>query len=207
MRTYIQQHQSEFMPKGIDPAAVAPTVADEPVLAVQPGEVLLNADEWKKREHERNQRGLQWALDTFEGASQVAKQSARGAIELIKETWEHSTSTTICIFIIIGLVFSNLWTLVMMGNREEVGRRKEMQKTEVREKWVQGIVTALWDELAAGRVLPSQGVADGLIPPQTASSPVMSPPNWRDEAADIQRTLDGLEERVRLIRDSLNNLD
>ena len=39
----------------------------------------------KKREHERNQRTLQWVLDTFEGAAGVAKRSTTGAIELLRD--------------------------------------------------------------------------------------------------------------------------
>ncbi len=41
--------------------------------------------------------------------------------------------------------------LTPMGTCEEVGRRKEMRKTEEREKWVQGVVTALWEELFTTR--------------------------------------------------------
>jgi hypothetical protein len=197
MRAYIRQHQSEFVPQGVDPAAVAPIVADiHATEAVTSTEGHSEAEEWKKREHERNQRGLQWALDTFEGASQVAKRSTWGAIELIKETWEQSTSTTICIFIIIVLVFSNLWTLMMVGSREEIGRRREMLKTEAKEKWIQSVVTALWDEMAAGKG------PNGVI---GAAAPVYT--DWREEVGAIRKTLDGVEERVRTIRGSLNALD
>jgi hypothetical protein len=99
------------------------------------------------------------------------------------------------IFIIVILVFSNLWTLTMVGRREDVGRRKEMRKTEEKEKWVEGIVTALWDELASGK--------PGLIVPPP-SSPLVG---WQEEYANINKTLDAVEDRIRLIRETLNALD
>jgi len=204
MRTYIQQHKSEFVPAGIDPATLPASTEDipgaEPSTTTEAvnGAPSTGADARRKRERERNQRGLQWAWDTFEGASSVARQSTHGALELIKETWEQSTSTTICIAIIILLVFSNLWTLVRMGGREEAGRMKELRRTEEREKWVQGIVTALWDELSAGK-----GTVGGM-PSDTLPTPNV---NWREEVASLSKTLDAVEERVRHIRDTLNALD
>ena len=221
MRAYIQQHQSEFVPAGVDPAvlpAVTPdvsgTTTDAPAEAVfKPGEGAAadGTDERKQREHERNLRGLQWAWDTFEGASQVARQSARGALDLIAETWEQSTSTTICIAIIILLVFSNLWTLFRMGGREEAGRMKEIRKAEEREKWVQGIVTALWDELSAGKGVPGSQPGVVVVPgtADSSSSSGLPPPNvnWREEMDVLSKTLDQVEERVRRVRESLNSLD
>lgn len=195
MRVFIQQHQSEFVPEGIEAIAVAPIEALTPSvdpMSAKSGEVLSD----KTREKERNQRGLQWAYDTFEGAYNVAKQSTSGALELISDAWDQSTSTTILIFVIVILVFSNLWTLTMVGRREDVGRRKEMRKTEEKEKWVEGIVTALWEELAAGKKPGSL-----MAPP---SSPVG---NWQEEFANISKTLDAVEDRIRLIRETLNGLD
>jgi len=85
---------------------------------------------------------------------------------------------------------------MMVGRREDVGRIKEMRKTQEKEKWVEGIVTALWDELAAGK-------PDWHAPP--ATSPVGS--NWKEELANIDKTLDAVEDRIRLIRESLNALE
>lgn len=202
MRIYIQQHQSEFVPEGIEAIAVAPIEPQTPGIptsAKSIGDPLSQDVVRKTREHERNQRSLQWAYDTFEGAYGVAKQSTNGALELIKDAWDQSTSTTILIFIIVILVFSNLWTLTMVGRREDVGRRKEMQKTEEKERWVQGIVTGLWEELAAG-TRPGPG-----LPPPSVPSPMQN--DWQQELANINKTLDAVEERVRLIRESLNILD
>ena len=55
MRDYISKHQSEFIPEGVDAAAVVAAAA-EPASLDSP------------------QRSLQWAYDTFEGAAGVAKR-------------------------------------------------------------------------------------------------------------------------------------
>jgi hypothetical protein len=39
----------------------------------------------------------------------------------------------------------------MGASSDDVSRRLESRRIEEREKWVQSIVTALWDELAAGK--------------------------------------------------------
>jgi len=222
MRDYVQEHQTEFIPAGLDPAAVAVAVQGPAVPMTPPAalpttpvsEEAARKEREKEREQERNQRGLQWAYDTFEGAFSVGRQSATGAIELIRDAWDQSTTSTILYFVITFLVLSNLWTLMLVGKREEIGRRKEMRRTEEREKWVQGIVTALWEELAAGRQpgvappLPAHVSAVGAL---HASGPtpasVHLPESWREEVAELSGALDAVEERVRLIRQSLAGLD
>ncbi|KAJ3572178.1 hypothetical protein NP233_g3267 [Leucocoprinus birnbaumii] len=140
MRKYIQEHQSEFIPEGLDPSVLPEAVSsastgDITLISTISNEKRLSSEEEsKRREQERNQRGLQWAWDTFEGASQVAIRSTKGALELIRDAWEQSSSTTIMWFVIVALIISNLWSLVLMGSREEAGRRKEMKKMEEREK-------------------------------------------------------------------------
>jgi len=104
-------------------------------------------------------------------------------------------------------VLSNLWTLTLVGKREEVGRRKEVHRTEERERWVKGIVTALWEELAAGRqpgALPPPPVAESL---PVAQGVLRLPESWREEVAELSGALDAVEQRVRLIRQSLAALD
>ncbi|KAI0066605.1 GRAM-domain-containing protein [Artomyces pyxidatus] len=203
MRAYIQEHQTEFIPAGVDPAAVVsvdPTpTPGTPLLSPRPEQVSEEAAR-KSREHERNQRGLQWAYDTFEGAFNVAKNSTTGALELVSDAWDQSSTSTILYFVITFLVISNLWTLLLVGRREETGRRKEMRKIEEREKWVQGIVTALWDELAAGRPVGAPPIVQ--LPPSTRPTSA-----WKEEVAEISRVLDSVEERVRNIRQSLKDLD
>lgn len=213
MRAYIQEHQSEFIPEGVDPdialaTVVAPTVIVDTTAAAHKGTEPLTEEERKQREHERNQRGLQWAWDTFDGAYQVAKRSTKGALELVSDAWEQSTSTTILYFVIVVLVFSNLYTLMRMGGREEVGRRKEMRKVEEREKWVQSIVTALWDELAAGKKEAIGMVHHGRVNGGDGSSSqspadTVAPGSWMEEVAHLHDTLNTVEQRVKAIRETL----
>ena len=252
MRLYIQEHQSEFLPEGIEPIVIALT-EDLPeaiaVNGVHPPDTKITEDEFKQRERERNQRGLQWAWDTFEGASQVAKQSTQGALELVRDAWDQSSSTTILWFVIVILLLSNVWTLMRMGtSRDEASRKLEIRKVEEREKWVQSIVTALWEELATGnkdgqhvlaetvfqhREIPSStptpiisddGDLKTTVTPEAtmaAEIPMETPvtkfvletmlpaesKGWNEELERLQGTLDGVEERVKVLRERLKNLD
>lgn len=218
MRIYIQEHQTEFIPAGLDPASVVVAVEGETAVLTTPtgpvpqNEEAARKEREKEREQERNQRSIQWAYDTFEGAVSVGRQSASVAIELIRDAWDQSSTSTILYFAITLLVLSNLWTLVLVGKREEAGRRKEVRRTEEREKWVQGIVTALWEELAAGR-------QPGALPPPSSPLPqqqqqqqsvpmnVHLPESWRKEVAELTDALNAVEERAQLIRRSLADLD
>ena len=198
MRDYIHRHQSEFIPEGVDPAAVEAAEAPSPVEspgAASPTE-MSEEQARKSREHERNQRGLQWAYDTFEGALKVARQSTEGALELLKDAWEQSTSTAILYFVIVFLVISNIWTLTMMGRREEAGRRKEVMRSEDREKWVQGVVTALWDELNTNKA------AAGEWPGVRSDSG-----DIKGELVEINGVLDRIEERIQSLRKNIQELD
>lgn len=199
MRMYIQEHQAEFVPEGLDPTAVAPVEPITPLAeAIGGPDMLISAQEVRKaRERERNRRGMQWAYDTLDGAYNVAERSTRGALELVKEAWEQSSSTTILWFVIVLLVLSNMWTLMLVGNREEVGRRKEWKRAEEKERWLQGVIAGVWDELAAERAR-----AGGVSVP-LASTPVG---DMQAEVANIGKALDAVEQRVRVIRESLEAL-
>jgi hypothetical protein len=217
MRSYIHEHQTEFIPAGLDPAAVADAVqepsspsATQALLGGVGGEFDDAAH--RAREQERDQRGLQWAYDTLEGTLSVARVSFKGAIELLRDAWDSyfsqlassssssaSTTTsppstsTILYAAIAVLVLSNLWTLTLVGKREE---RKDPQartwQTEEREKWVHGIVTALWHELEAGRQSGAASSAAGgsqALPSSDGSSSqqpivppaVQLPEHWHEE--------------------------
>ncbi|KAJ7718294.1 hypothetical protein DFH07DRAFT_334465 [Mycena maculata] len=216
MRVYIKEHQSEFMPAGVDPTAI---VIPDPVAGVPPMSPGLGGDALseKEREKERSRRGLQWAWDTFDGAAQVAKRSTKGALELIRDGWENSTATTILYFLIVVLVFSNVWTYMRMGSAVDKGRKKDMELAKVgdKEQWVAGVVTALFDELNAGKltVTPPGGAEVGPRAAPAAPVAPLDPENLKLEISSLQMTLDRVEERVRSIRgslgeiESLNNVD
>lgn len=204
MRAYIQEHQSEFVPEGVDAAAVAAAVTTVPLAPDHAAGGLTDAE--KQREHERNQRSLQWAWDTFDGAWNVASSSTKGAIALIRDSWEQSSSTTVLYFIIILLVISNIWTLARMGSREEIGRRKEMKKMEERERWVQGVVGALWDEMASTK--PGAGLGAPVAIPRLGKTygDTQEPTSLADEVTALHRTLDEVESRVQAIRGALESV-
>lgn len=235
MRSYIQEHKSEFLPEGIDAAVIVE--APPEVIAVGPvaeriqtaptGEKEKTQEQSKQRERERNARGLQWAYDTFDGAWQVGMRSAKGAIELIRDAWDQSSSSTILWFVIVVLVISNLWTLLRVNSGHAAAERKlESRKLEDREKWVHSIVTALWDELEAGKriaapsgdlsgagqsvvsssvavPLPSATQQTSEVSAQQAFEPLIEPKSWVDEVAKLSKTLDMVEQRVKDIRESL----
>ena len=206
MRDYIHEHRGEFVPEGVDVAAVeeAAAIVTEVLVPSTPTRASSEEEARKEREHERNQRSLQWAYDTFEGAFKVAKQSTEGAVELITDAWDQSSSTTILYFVIAFLIISNVWTLTLMGNREEVGRRKEMRKMEEREKWVQGIVTGLWEEMLTTRGAAGAGGAGGAVPPLAPRSFGV---DVREEVGAIVAQLDLIEQRISDIRQGLQPLE
>ncbi|KAI0684671.1 hypothetical protein BC835DRAFT_1292530 [Cytidiella melzeri] len=200
MRDYIHTHMSEFVPEGIDPAAVEGE-AEGAVAGVTPTDPSGRVSEEQARvirEKERNARGLQWAYDTFDGTMKVARQSTEGALELIRDAWDQSSTSTVQYFIIVLLVLSNVWTLTMMGGREEIGRRKELKRTEEREKWVQGIVTALWEELT---MTSTKSISGGGWPALRGQGDV------KEQIVELQSMLDKVEERVQGLRKSLQELD
>jgi hypothetical protein len=236
MRAYIQEHHSEFVPEGIDTAELEAAVEeakDENIKESESGPAttsggnagnITQEEREKRREHERNQRAWQWLLDTFEGAFSVAKQSTKTAWDLVRDAWDQSSSTTILYFVIVFLVISNLYTLIRMGKKEDVGRRKEILKQEERERWVQNVVSTLWVELAAGKqeavglrerfpphpplslstIIPSSSIPDSLetpLPP--VESLVATPGSWKEEVAHLHQTLALVEERIKSIKSSL----
>ncbi|TFK56894.1 hypothetical protein OE88DRAFT_1650390 [Heliocybe sulcata] len=198
IRKYISEHQSEFIPQGMDAEAAIAEGEEDSESPSSPGggPGSVATDTSKKRPEPGNQRGLQWAYDTFEGAYKVGKQSAVGAIELLQDAWSQSSTTTVLYFVIVFLVLSNIYSLTIVGKREEVGRRREMRRTtEEREKWVQGVVSALAEELA-GRSAA------------TDAPPIIRPSeDWRGEVSEINKVLDALDIRVQGLRESLRDLD
>lgn len=197
MRKYISQHKNEFMIEGLEevPEEV-PAVEEAPKTngeSARPAEL-----DPKRREQERNQRATQWAFDTLMGAWKVAKQSTTGALELVGDAWDQSSSTTILYFVIVLLVISNLWTFLSVGRREEFGRRKEVLKIEEQKKLVTSIVSALWEEQHFGGRRPGEALF-GPVP--TARE------GWKEEVEEINKALNLVEERVTQIRSSLRDLD
>ncbi|KAJ7367747.1 hypothetical protein DFH08DRAFT_795880 [Mycena albidolilacea] len=211
MRTYISEHQSEFMPEGVEVVLPEPTPDVGPA---SPGVAGAPISE-KQREKERNQRGMQWAWDTFDGAAQVAKQSTKGLLELIHDGWEHSTSKTILYAVIILLIFSNIWTYMRAGGAAHSKTKKELAKAEDKDQFLAGVVTALFDELASGKLAavtsaaaPPGVVPTTVVPPAAVGTGLPSvSQDLKLELGVLQTTLDTVEERVRRIRESLKEIE
>jgi len=174
-------------------------------------------------------RGLQWAWETFEGTWGVAKKSTKGALELLGDiipapsgislggVASAFSSPLVLYAIILGLVASNVWTWMRVGKveREKLGlvggkqmvlnnqndnpKAEERGEREDREKWIQGVVTALWDEMAAGKGPPSPP----LPLPRRGDG---SFENVVDEVGALYKTLDDIEQRARGIRQMLDGL-
>lgn len=257
MRAYINEHKSEFLPEGVDSAVIEATPEPPaPVLTeTSTGmEATQAAEDEKKAAGKHDARGLQWAYDTFDGAWQVGSRSAKGAIELIGDAWENSTSTSILSVVIVILVISNMWTLMRVSTAQKAMRKKiEVRQAEERDKWVQNIVTALWDELGAGKreaaiiknsAFPNQAghpshyrpytphdaseapplhddpnqashyrpytPHDPLEPPALHDDPpsiVPNPQGWKAEINNLRDTLDAVERRVAIIKESLSKFE
>ena len=154
----------------------------------------------------RNQRGLQWAYDTFEGAFDVAKKSAETAFELLGDALESYSSLSWSHIIISVLVITNVWTIWKSNGREDTRRRKEMLRSEERERWVKEAVMTLWQELAK-----TGGFNPAVIapPPLEPSHPVEiggGSVSWKDDAEDISRVLDDLQTRLDGLRAALKEV-
>ncbi|KAJ3730066.1 hypothetical protein DFJ43DRAFT_463781 [Lentinula guzmanii] len=179
-------------------------------------------------------RGLQWALETLEGTWGVAKRSTKGALELLGDLLPPKSdlsSTSVLYIIIFALVMSNIWTWMRVPKastvshhpvaskplEEMIKAEKEMsvenqererilkEEREDRKKWIHGVVSALWDELAAGKVPSQQSQQQQMRTPTK-----LIPPRSFDEALGdvfaLYKTLDQVEEKVKVIREGLATL-
>jgi len=208
IRGYIQNHLSEFVPEGATEAEVVVTRAAAAIALEPISSPSVPSDAMKERTLARNQRGLQWAYDTFEGAFDVAKKSAETAFELLGDALDSYSSLSWSHLVIMVLVITNIWTIWKSTGRDEAKRKKEMLKNEDRERWVKEAVTTLWEELAKN---------GGLSPHPTYTPPQPLKPShseeiggkfgsWKEDVEDISRVLDGLQTRLDGLRAALKEV-
>ncbi|KAF9071696.1 hypothetical protein BDP27DRAFT_1321753 [Rhodocollybia butyracea] len=233
MRAYIREHQTEFVPEGVqlDVVVAPPTspggditgsgtngVAATDALGSPGGTDAVKGPT-------TGARGAQWAWDTFDGAWGVARKSTKGALELLGDVLPSMrpklSSTSVLYLIILGLVMSNIWTWMRVpkgvkevgsgsGPRRMGKAEREDSEREDRERWIHGVVTALWDELAAGK--GPMPVSEVQLPDTPSSqSTIPLPKSYEDmdihtEVAAHHKALDSVEERIKKIRDMLNSL-
>ena len=225
MRKYIAENRKEFLPEGVD-AAAADQEAEVEEAALSPAVAehtkLITGLGLPTPAQSASSRGLQWALDTFEGASKVAKDSFTGALDIIGDaisgldtTSVTITRTSILTVTVIVLLISNVYTILTMGEREAKGRRKALEKRgEEREKWVGEAVRAFieaqrsMNEAAMSTTsLSSLGVATPMLG-ASASMPV--PTALEDVKAEIKSLVeaaDALERRIAVLKNQLEELD
>ncbi|KAJ7033103.1 GRAM-domain-containing protein [Mycena alexandri] len=182
MRAYIQEHRSEFIPEDVDTAQVLAEITAEAT------PVTSEAVTEKERQKERGQRGF--------------------LLDMIHDGWEHSTSTTIPYFVIAMLILTNLWTYMHMRPVD----KDRLKAQEIAKDKLAGVVTALWDDLAAGKLaverpaaepLPSSPVA-GVFP--SAESLKFELGSLHTTLGTLQATLRAIEERVRIVEGRLEEV-
>jgi hypothetical protein len=225
MRAYISAHSSEFIPDGVDPTLVTASPDGAPSDPSGAGNPPKSPTESTKdalalsreREKERNQRAFQWAYDTFDGARSVAIKSTRGALELVKDAWDQSSTTTVLIFFIVGLCLSNLYTWLFLsgvpsGFKREMERLKRVEMDAIaaglggmeKERWMRGVVEAVIDEVggskkedAVASVVAAVGAgANSEEAPKTQLSA-------KEEMELVLKMIHDAEQRLEKVRDAM----
>jgi hypothetical protein len=200
MRAYINKHKSEFFPAGgeVPELEAHPQPLEMDVSSANASANMTAEDIRKAKQRETEAKGLQWALDTFNGAWNVGVHSARGAIEVLGEMIEQSSSTSILVFVVIVLVLSNLWT---MSNLKSVQKKAAEQRYQMRMN--EGIwayprppAAPLADSEALRVLLErliSHTASDNVAQVAPRSDAQLSP---AEELRSIQDSLNALQDRV-----------
>jgi hypothetical protein len=145
-----------------------------------------------------DQRGLQWAWDTFDGAYNVGKRSAKGAIELLRDAWDTSSGTTVLYALVVVLVLSNLFTFLQVGRREEIGRRKaETRRSIERQAWIGDTVKVLLQEIR------SESASTTCTHQPNGVWPTGLPDGALKEITELHQALDDIEKRIVNLRGQL----
>lgn len=190
MRNYIMVHKTEFLPQGAEAEAEALSPPATPQVA-SPEQPQSPEDVRKAKEKERNQRGLQWALDTVEGTSKVATQSFWGAIELIRDAWEASSTTAVLWFVVVGLLLSNVYTYFRAGRRGSgLVSKRRMMGYNAEEEVHRVVGESVRD---AFRMFEDVLRLDGRV--------------LAEEVLEVRRKLEKLDERMSAIEARLGDLD
>ncbi|CAE6507027.1 unnamed protein product [Rhizoctonia solani] len=188
MRAYIAAHRTEFVPDDVIEDTEALAAADTTISPEN------NTQTKADRARETELRGLQWLLDTFTGATDVAKNSFWGAVDLIGDVTADLPGTTLLGAIVAILVISNIWTFFSL--REARARAKLDLKRVERG----GDTTAT----EAMRVLLEE-VVRGRRQQEVDAVPVAG--DARAEAAALKKSIEDIEARVERLKKSLAELD
>lgn len=225
MRKYITEHRTEFLPEGIDPAE-ADHEAEIEEAALSPTAAENTDSAARANPQAPSSRGLQWALDTFDGASKVAKDSFTGALDIIGDAISgldlgsfNFSRTTVLTLTIAVLVVSNVYTILTMGEREAIGRRKALEKRDgERDQWVGEAVRAFIEvQRSMGAipnppapVSPSAATSSTELPITAIETSEPVPTAAEDIKAELRNLFEkaaSLEQRVAALRNQLEELD
>ncbi|EJD54490.1 hypothetical protein AURDEDRAFT_110110 [Auricularia subglabra TFB-10046 SS5] len=191
MRKYIDDHRGEFVPEGME--ALAESEAE--VIVASPASASTIAPPALPGSQERDERWLQWALDTFRGASKVAQQSFSGAMELL---WDVPDTRAILLVVIVILVVTNIFSLLAVSRNST----HPTTRTGPRERAdVSDALRTILEEMrkaAATTAVPTSTASEALPP---------MPTDWRAESAAIQQALDEIEQRVQRLRNLAKSRD
>lgn len=206
MRNYIAAHRTEFVPEDAD--------ADDASGAIDAaGDTTISADTTTKgnaqtkaeRARATELRGLQWILDTFTGASNVAKDSFWGAVDLLGDLVADLPGTTALGVVVAILVVSNLWTMLSLREaraRERFDERRAAIVGSGGRKAVGGV-----DASEAMRVLLEE-ILRGRREQETVTLPeTVTEADPRAEADALRKSVEALEARVERLKKSLAELD
>ncbi|KAG8719066.1 hypothetical protein FRC09_011652 [Ceratobasidium sp. 395] len=205
MRSYIAAHRTEFVPEDAADGTADDALAVGDTTISPETNTTTDAQSKADRARATELRGLQWLLDTFTGASNVAKDSFWGAVDLIGDLMADLPGTTLLGVVVAILVISNVWTIlslrearararldekraaVMMGERGGNGGGVSVGGVDASEA-----VKVLLEEVVRGRREREQVVVE--------SDP-------RAEYEAIKKAADALAERVERLKKSLAELD
>lgn len=212
MRAYINQHRSEFFPAGeeVPELEAQPQPLESDVSAANASANMTAEDIRKAKQRETEAKSLQWALDTFNGAWNVGVNSARGAIEVLSELIELSSSSSILVLVVIVLVLSNLWTMSNLKSEQKKAAelRYQMRMNEGIWAYPRSPAAPLADSEALRALLES------LIPPRTApgnppqvAAPADAQLSPAEELSGIQDTLNSLQDQVAELKARITAVD
>ncbi|KAG8678845.1 hypothetical protein FRC08_017438 [Ceratobasidium sp. 394] len=201
MRNYIAAHRTEFVPDDAADGAAEDALAVGDT-TISPENNTVDAAQAKaERVRATELRGLQWLLDTFTGASNVARDSFWGAVDLIGDLIADLPGTTLLGVVVAILVISNIWTMFSLREARARAKLDETRAALMDERG--GVGVGGTDASVAVKVLLEE-VLRGRREREVVTEAIADP---RAEAEALRRSVEALEARVERLKKSLAELD
>ncbi|KAG8742606.1 hypothetical protein FRC10_001204 [Ceratobasidium sp. 414] len=205
MRNYIAAHRTEFVPDDAADGAAEEALAVGDTTISPENNAADAAQSKAERVRATELRGLQWILDTFTGASNVAVDAFWGAVDLIGDLIADLPGTTLLGAVVAILVISNIWT--MFSLREARARAKLDQKRAALMDERGGVGVGGADASVAVQVLLEEVLRGRREKEQTKELVAEATADPRAEAEALRRSVEALEARVEKLKKSLVDLD